>query len=145
VTDDASYLVRGHASERMVIGNSHRIRLRPDASRWFPELAAYAPALRGNGKLSLEIWTRALPSIAASASAIAGRVVFLRRALEGPARLSPMNKTEARAWCEKVFFWWDPEVAAEQQAGVAALLEASRVEALSYSNLEAAVDALETV
>jgi hypothetical protein len=143
VTDDASYLVRSHGSQRMIIGNAHRIRLRPDAARWFSELAAYPPAMRGNGKLSLEIWTRTLPAITATPSSTAGRAVFLRRTPGAPARLSSMDKAEARAWCERVFYWWDPEVAAEQQAGLAALFDGIRVEALEYSDLEAAVDALE--
>jgi hypothetical protein len=143
VTDDAGYLVRGHSSERTVIGNAHRIRLRPDAARWFPELAGHTPALRGNGKLSLEIWTRELPFIAAAVSTVASRVVFLRRNSSGPARLSPMDATEASAWCERVFFWWDPEVAAEQKAGLAAMLDGSKIQSLEYSDLEAAVNALE--
>ncbi len=143
VTDDASYLVRGGASQRMVIGNAHRIRLRPDASRWFPELSVYSPTMRGNGKLSVEIWTSELASVIAAPSVAVSRVVFLQRNPGAPARLSPMDKAELRAWCERVFYWWDPEVAAGQQAGLAALLEGSRVEALEYSDLDAAVDALE--
>ena len=144
VTDDASYLVRGNLHQRLVIGNAHRIRLRPDIAHWFPELAAYPPAMRGNGKMSIEIWTRELFNITAIPSATADRVVFLRRNPAASARLSPMDEAEARAWCERVFYWWDPEVAAEQQAGLIALLEGSCVETLEYSDLDAAVDALET-
>src|SRR6266404_580737 len=31
VTDDASWLIRKHAAERLVVGNSHRMRLRPES------------------------------------------------------------------------------------------------------------------
>src|SRR5579862_5555071 len=53
VTDDASYLVRERAAHRLVVGNAHRIRLRPEAAQVFPELGGRQPAVRGNGKASI--------------------------------------------------------------------------------------------
>ncbi len=143
VTDDASYLIRRHAGEPVVIGNFHRIRLRPDAARIFPELSSYKPVLRGNGKLSLELWTRDLESFIAKPSAKISRMVFLERKSGIKARLRPFGKAEMRAWCERVFFDWDPEVASQQSANLTRLLDACEIQLLEYSDFEAAVDQLE--
>src|ERR1043166_5799370 len=141
VTDDATYLIR--CGKREVVGNAHQIRLRPEASGIFPELAGHAVTVRGKGKPSIEIRTRAVASITATPRAGVHRLVFLRRSAGGPARLKSLDKAEARAWGERVLYWWNPKVAAEQQANLLGLLAASRVEALEYSDLGAAVDALE--
>jgi hypothetical protein len=143
VSDDASYLVRRRASDRLVIGNAHRIRLRPDAALLFPELSVHTPALRGNGKMSLELWTRQLKSITASLAAQVDRMVFLARKPEGEARWKPLPKPEARAWCESVFFHWDPEIEVEQSATLSALLDTCELRTLEYSNFQDAVDFLE--
>jgi hypothetical protein len=143
VTDDASWLIRRRAAERVVVGNAHQLRLRPDAAQIFPELADRRPVMRGNGKLSLEIWTDSLPSIATATSVAIDRLIFLRRVASGPAVLAVFDRAEARAWCERVFYWWDPEVAAEQQANLSGLLDAVEVQALEYSDVESAVDAIE--
>ena len=142
VTDDASYLVR-HGASRLIIGNSQRLRLRPDAALIFPELAAHTAGMRGNGRPSLDLWTRTLNSIAANPATNADRIVFLRRKQNGEARLELFEKAHAFVWCKRVFFQWNPEVAAEQAATVSALIEASRVETLEYSKIEEAIDLLE--
>jgi hypothetical protein len=143
VTDDASWLIRRRAAERVIVGNAHQLRLRPDAAQIFPELADRRPVMRGNGKLSLEIWTESLPSIATATSVAIDRLIFLRRVASGPAVLTPFARGDARVWCERVFYWWDPNVAAEQQANLSGLLDAVQVQALEYSDLDSAVDAIE--
>ena len=143
VTDDASWLIRRRAAERLVVGNAHQMRLRPDAARIFPELGDRTPVLRGNGKLTLEIWTESLPSVRTAVSVAVERMVFLRRVAEGAAVLTPFDKREARDWAERVFYGWDPEVAAEQSRNLEQLLEGVTVEGLEYSDLEGAVDVLE--
>jgi hypothetical protein len=143
VTDDASYLIRRRAAERVVVGNAHQLRLRPDAAQIFPELGDRRAAVRGNGKLSVEIWTASLRSIATATTVAIDRMIFLRRVASGPAVLKEFDRTEACKWCERVFYWWDPEVAAEQRANLSGLLDATQVQALEYSELESAVDAIE--
>jgi hypothetical protein len=143
VTDDASWLIRRRAAERLVVGNAHQMRLRPDAARIFPELGDRTPVLRGNGKQSLEIWTESLPSVRTAVSVAVERMVFLRRVPEGAAALKPFDKREARDWAERVFYGWDPEVAAEQSRNLEQLLGAVKVEMLEYSYVEGAVDVLE--
>jgi hypothetical protein len=143
ISDDASYLVRRRATERLIIGNAHRFRLRPDAALLFPELSSYAPAMRGNGKMSLELWTRDLASIAASPATQVDQIVFLERKPERKPRWKPLSNPDARAWCERVFFHWDPEVKAEQSATLSALLDTCELRTLEYSNFQDAVNFLE--
>lgn len=143
ISDDASYLVRRQPSDRLIIGNAHRIRLRPDAARLFPELASRTPAMRGNGKMSLEIWTRQLESITASPATQVDQMVFLERRADGGPRWKPLAKSDAHTWCERVFFHWDPDVKAEQLEALSVLLDACELRTLEYSNFQDAVDFLE--
>ena len=129
-----------------MLGNPHRIRLRPDAQRFFPELSSHAPSLRANGKMSLEISTRDLQGISTAPRAAVDRIVLLRRisrVSHGPARLTEVDPGAAREICEPFFYWWNERISSEQQAAFHALLAASRVFSLEYSNLDAAVDLLE--
>src|SRR5258708_2302443 len=63
VSDDASYLIRNRAAERVVVGNPHWMRLRPDAPRFFPELAGHPETVRGNGKTILRVATSGLANL----------------------------------------------------------------------------------
>jgi hypothetical protein len=69
--------------------------------------------------------------------------VILHRTENGPTRLTPVEKNAARGICEPIFYWWDSQISAEQQAGFDTLLEASQVLSLEYSDLDAAIDLLE--
>ena len=143
LSDDASYLIRRCAEERLVLGHPHRVRLRPDAPRLFPELSSHAPSLRGNGKMSLEIQTRTLDSFPTARSTAVDRFVLLKRTSDGGTRLTRVDKADARAICEPIFYWWDAQISAEQQATFDTLLGASEVLSLEYSDLEKAIDLLE--
>ncbi len=143
LSDDASYLLRRQVGARLVLGHPHRLRLRPDAPRLFPELAAYTPVLRGNGKIGLDLRTSALAGIQTARSAAVDRIVILHRMENGPARLTPVHPAAAQAICEPIFYWWDKRISAAQQAGFDALLEASQVFSLEYSHPDAAIDLLE--
>jgi len=142
LSDDASYLLRRRAGDRLVFGHSHRLRLRPDAPRLFSELASVQPRLRGNGEMSLELRTATLPGIATARSTAVDRIVVLRRAA-GQTRLTAVEQTAARALCEPIFYWWDREVSTDQQAAFDMLLDASEVFLLEYSSFDAAIDLLE--
>jgi hypothetical protein len=80
--------------------------------------------------------------IATAATACIDRMVFLRRIPGSAARLRPFARDEMRAWCEQVFYTWNPEIAAEQRAALGMLLEGCEIETLEYSDLEAAVNEL---
>ena len=138
MSDDASYLLRGSAVDRIVLGHSHRVRLRPDAPALFPELAATPPERRGNGKLSLLASTGHIPTVR---RAPVDRIVLLRRGEKN--QLTSVHPQAARDYCEPIFYWWNARVSAAQQAAFDALLSGSETLALEYRDLEAAAELLE--
>ncbi|HLX43708.1 MAG TPA: hypothetical protein VKR43_09755 [Bryobacteraceae bacterium] len=140
LSDDATYLIRDRASERIVLGHPHRIRLRPDAPHLFGELWDYQPTRRGNGKMSLEISLAGLNIWSARQTRI-DRIILLKRAAHN--RLTQANESAARSLCEPIFYWWDPKISAAQQRAFDTLLAAVTVHSLEYSNLDAAIDLLE--
>jgi hypothetical protein len=146
VSDDASHLLRRRAGERLIVGAPHHVRLRPDAPQLFPELAAFQPAMRGNGKLSLQIPTSQL-SIATSPSVPIDSIVLPHRVSaahpNAPARLEKIAKDLVRDYCAQWFYHWDPPVLAEQQAAFEEMLKGARTFSLQYSDLDAAVDVLD--
>ncbi len=146
VSDDASHLLRCRASERVIVGAPHHIRLRPDAPQLFPELAAFQPAMRGNGKLSLQIPTREL-TISTAPMAPVDVIVLPHRVpaahSKAPARLEKIGKDLVREYCAQWFYHWDPPVLAEQQAAFEEMLQGARTFSLDYSDLDAAVDVLD--
>lgn len=142
VSDDASYLIRNRAAERVVVGNPHWIRLRPDAPQFFPELADHPTAVRGNGKEMLRVATKSRPDLKTTAFAPIDRIVFLRRDSKSPAKISRLDPKIMRAWVDQFFYKWDREVIFAQREAFGTLLAGVRVQALEYSDLEAAVDVL---
>jgi hypothetical protein len=145
VSDDASHLLRRRASERLIVGAPHHIRLRPDAPQLFPELATFTPAIRGNGKLSLQIRTREL-SIATAPTTPVDAIVLPHRVSaahsKAPARLEKIAKDSVREYCAQWFYHWDPPVLAEQRAAFEKMLSGARTFSLEYSDLDAAADVL---
>ena len=146
VSDDASHLLRRRASERLIVGAPHHVRLRPDAPTLFPELAAFQPAIRGNGKLSLQIPTSQL-SIATAPSVPIDSIVLPHRVSpthpKAPARLEKIGKDLVRDYCAQWFYHWDQPILAEQQAAFEEMLKGARTFSLEYSDLDAAVDVLD--
>jgi len=138
LSDDASYLIRNRAGERIVLGHPHRVRLRPDAPGLFPELASIVPLRRGNGTMSLNVHTNALDT---STNTQVDRIVILRRSHRN--QLIRVDQSAAREICEPIFYWWDARISSEQQAAFNTLLNASEVFSLEYSDLDAAIDLLE--
>jgi hypothetical protein len=148
VSDDASHLLRRRASERIIVGAPHHVRLRPDARQLFPELATFEPKMRGNGKLSLQIPTREL-AIETSPSAPVDTIVLPHRVsgvhANAPARLERISKDLVREYCSQWFYHWDAPVLAEQQAAFEKMLSGVRTFSLDYSDLDAAVDVLDNL
>ena len=140
LSDDASYLLRQRAGERTVFGHPHRVRLRPDAPRLFPELTDHAPSRRGNGKMSLEISLTGMNLWSARQTRI-DRIVLLKRADRN--HIQRVDKSAARAICEPIFYWWDHEISSSQLHAFDTLLDAVTVHSLEYSGLDAAIDLLE--
>lgn len=141
ISDDASHLLRRCANSRRILGVPHQIRLRPDAPRFFPELATFEPKLRGTGKMSLQIPTRDL-AIATAPTAFVDWIVLPRR-VEGATHLAPIDKSTVRDHCAQWLYHWDAPVLAEQQAAFEELLNGASTFSLEYSDLDSAVKALD--
>ncbi len=138
LSDDASYLLRRCADRRIVLGHPHRVRLRPDAPRLFPELASLEPKRRGNGKMFLDVRTSGIPN---TRRAAVDRIVILQR--NDRNRLTRIDPQAARDLCEPIFYWWDGKISADQHRAFNTLLAASEVLRLEYSDLDRAIDLLE--
>lgn len=143
IADDGSFLVREHPNQT-VIGNPHRIRLRPSARELFPELSERLARVRPNGKLAIEIPTRTLPRFRTVSRASVERVVFLNRNGSSPARLSPVSKEEVFRKLETAVKLGDEQSQASQKRALASLLREVPLE-LQYSDLPGAIDCLTTL
>lgn len=135
LSDDASYLLRNRARERIVLGHPHRVRLRPDAPHLFGELSEFEPTRRGNGKMSLEI------SMTGTRQTRVDRIILPKRAAHN--RLTQIDESAARSLCEPIFYWWDPKISGSQQRAFDTLLKSVTIHSLEYSNPDAAIDLLE--
>ncbi|HEV2690623.1 MAG TPA: hypothetical protein VGV35_18840 [Bryobacteraceae bacterium] len=140
VTDDGTYLVRKDPG-RYAIGAHHTIRFRNDARRLFPELSDRLPAIRPNGKMAIEIFTRELPITTALGCSI-DHVVFLNRNEPGPARLRRYPKERMLAWCEQTVSFGTAEVRAAQLL-CHERLAAAGIWELCYQDFESAIPRLE--
>ncbi len=142
VSDDASHLLRRCAGNRRILGVPHQVRLRPDAPKLFPELAAFEAKMRGTGKLSLQIPTSKL-AISTAPTAFVDIIVLPRRIANGESRLEPIEKALVREHCAQWFYHWDPPILAEQEAAFEELLHGARTYSLEYSDLDSAVRLLD--
>ncbi len=77
-SDDTCYLINASKTPQ-VIGHAHRMRFRPHAKALFPELENRAITPRMEGKPSIEILVRELPSIDTATEVEVGSVVYLNR------------------------------------------------------------------
>ena len=161
VSDDASHALRRQTG-RTVIGDPLHLRLRADASDFFPELLERPIIRRQNGEMGLEISTSDLPGFATAFKCDVDHIVFLNRSTAGGARLTPFPKEEAqrrlqdvldltmackppseRMATEPEMILADEEAREEQSASIRELLTAD-VHELHYSSLDPAIDCLES-
>jgi len=140
LSDDSSYLLR-RAADPTAVGHSHRIRFLADAPNLFPELAGYPTILRANAKTGFDLRTESL-GIKTAPCARVDRIIVLHRG--GARGLAPMEKSALLQICEPMFHWWTPPIAAEQRASFERIVAASSLLALEYSDLDSAVDLLES-
>ena len=140
-TDDASFLVRNGGCD--VVGDAHRVRMRPESVSLFPELARMPATPRGNGDVRLQMRTSDLRMRSSPVTTIERAVLLQRNATGSVAKLSAWNRSAAEEWFSRVFYHWAPSIAREQARSLAALLDRVHLEVLTYSRLEDAVRALE--
>lgn len=140
VSDDATSLVKGR-TDRVVIGNPHRLRLRPDAGLIFPEFHDRLVKARANGKLSIEIATAKEPQIDRLLECQIQHIVFLDRAQGTKAVLSPYPRERALKEMSAVICYGSPEHRAARIAHYRNLLEVPVVQ-MQYEDLDEAVQCL---
>jgi hypothetical protein len=139
VTDDCSFLING-SRDRTVIGDSRRVRLRPSAAEFFPEINGLKMTPRAAGKPSIEMDTANLPLVC-SQSAQADYIVFLNRRVGGPPTLQPYRKEVARHFMRQVLYGSAESLAAQYET-IERMLKAEVLE-LRYSDMDLATDRLE--
>jgi hypothetical protein len=95
-SDDTCYL-RSDAQTPTVIGHSHRIRFRPEARAFFPELNGHEISPRMEGKLSIEVAVAELASLETIPESEVAAIVYLERSTSCRARLAPLPHGSAVA------------------------------------------------
>lgn len=136
ISDDATFLLRDTRG-RMVLGNPHKVRLRPEAARFFPEMRDLPITPRAAGKPSVEI--AASGGITKFPDSHIDHIVFLNRR-SGRETLCPYRVDAARGFFLQTA-WGMPEHQPERERDLDALLTA-RLHELHYSDLDWAVDRL---
>ncbi|HEY3824654.1 MAG TPA: hypothetical protein VGL82_08850 [Bryobacteraceae bacterium] len=143
LSDDATHIVRGRA-DHAVVGRPFRIRFRESARRLFPELKQFVPERRPNGKLDIEVETKALGMTVALESN-ASHVVFLNRQGDSAhTRVEPFARSEASRRLRGLTCYGDERVRSEQSRALSELLELPTME-LTYSDLAGAESALRSL
>jgi hypothetical protein len=143
MSDDSSNLVRGREGA-IVVGNPYKIRFRESAIALFPELAAQIRTPRFTGGLAIELATTSVPEIKTTLESSVDYIIFLNRALAGPARVAPFSKESAMRWFEQVMCAREKDVNDAHKAALQNLLSAEVFE-LRYSDLPSAIEHLEAL
>ncbi len=140
LADDATYVLRNQV-EPTVAGRPFSIRFRSEAATLFPELSAYTPEKRPNGKVDLEIDTHDL-GLTVALESRAGSVVFLnRKTCATKALLTSFPRAEALSRSSGTICYGDRRTRDEQTRALNGLLELPIVE-LAYSDFDGAEKAL---
>jgi hypothetical protein len=162
VSDDGCFALRKNPG-RVVIGNPLSIRLREDASRFFPQLRDRSVVLRQTGDFRYEIPTSTLPGFSTAFQCVIDHVVFLNRHVGGSAQLSTFPKDQAQCRLEATLtdipactsssvsnenqpelFLADPEALEERRVALRTLLGGS-IHELCYSSLDSGIECLESL
>jgi hypothetical protein len=138
ISDDASFLIRGH-SDLYAVGNTQVIRLRADAEQLFAELGGRISALRPNGKCGFELLTRGSSlGIRTTEGAAIQHIVFLDRADGVAPRLDARRAEAAGPPLRRAVRYGDPRVIDEQAAAYSRLEQAGWW-TLTYGQFDEAV------
>ena len=112
ISDDGSYLIRNRA-DLYAVGNSHVIRLRADAARFFTHLTDRIPMLRPNGKVGFEMFTRDA-GIQIVDGAEVKHVVFLERSPTAVPQLAADSPYKRAEYFQRTLRYGDEAVQREQ-------------------------------
>jgi hypothetical protein len=95
-SDDVCYLTHNERAGRMVIGNPHQLRFRPETAQLFPELGELRMTPRAVGKPTAELAVENYPNLRPRPTAHVDSIVFLCRDHVGPPTLEPYSEEVAR-------------------------------------------------
>jgi hypothetical protein len=99
------------------------------------------PAVRPNGKLGMEIFTRDLP-IQVASGCLVDHVVFLNRNEPGPLRLRRYPQDDMLQWCER-YVTFGPAAVCEAQMRCYRRLLSAAIWEMHYADLDDAIARLE--
>jgi len=141
LSDDYCHVVRGR-NDRMLIGNPHQIRLRESTVEIFPELKQH-PSTPHDGEMVIELATADVPEMKTRQYCPIDYIIFLKRGPYAAPQLAPFPKHSLSKWFEQIL-WGPKEIRDAHRATIRTLLTAETFE-LRYSDLNSAVDLLETM
>ncbi len=139
ISDDATFLLRD-GDARVAIGDSHKVRLRPESVRFFPEMEGIGITPRATGKPSVEIPTGS--DIVGLEETRVDLIVFLNRR-SGKQELLPYRSDVAREFMRQVVFGL-PDQLEWQYRKIDDLLQAPVYE-LHYQDLDWAIARLKSL
>jgi hypothetical protein len=139
ITDDATFLL-SDGLDRMVTGNSRKVRLRPESATLFPEMKDLAITPRAAGKPSVEIATGC--NLISLDETRVEAIVFLNRSTQRE-ELIPYAKDAVREFMRKSGFGMN-EQRARQYRSLEQLLRAPVYE-MHYKDLPWAIARLKTL
>jgi hypothetical protein len=140
VADDGSFVINDR-EDRLVTGDCHHVRFRPEAAELFPELKGLEITPRAAGKPSIELPTAPMSDISCAQNAQADYIVFVNRHSGGAQELRPYRKDVARYAMQQTFHGL-PEMRKKHNETIERLLEAEVFE-LRYTELEWGVERLQ--
>jgi hypothetical protein len=145
VSDDASAFQR-NAPDPKVIGHPQKFRFREPVGELFPEFRHLKSSLRAYGKPTIEVSTQSVANIITAEESAVDAIVFLNRAAyeSGPPTLLPVSPEEA--WDRFSFSVWAVQMPAfEERLAALERLLAAPIYEMRYSELDPAIDLLESV
>jgi hypothetical protein len=140
VTDDGSF-VANDREDRMVTGDCHRVRFRPETAELFPELKGLELTPRAAGKPSIELPTAPMPHMSCAQNAQVDYIVFVNRHSGRPQELRTYRKDVARYAMQQTFYGL-PEMRRKHNETIERLLEAEVFE-LRYTELDWGIERLQ--
>jgi hypothetical protein len=140
--DDATYLPRDH-QQIVAIGRPRHVRFRASATALFPELTAFEPVQRPNGKPDIEASSEALGLSIAYESNVAA-VIFLNRSPGVPAGIEPFSTRDALEHLSQVVCYGEERVRREQREHLRRLVQLPTFE-IRYSKFKEAEKCLRSV
>ena len=93
LSDDCTWLLAG-GSDATAVGRPHQVRLRDDAPGLFPRLAGWGARERPNGKISIEVPTRAFSEIRTALRCRIGGLAWLDRRRGAPPAMRQVEPAE---------------------------------------------------